>query len=88
MEKATAVRKLLERFTAFDSWLTGFFWGGDLQEQDLKQIFEPFGALDFVTMQKDATGRSLGQAYVQCAPCTSLRSPCPPLCHCAVFNEG
>ena len=56
-----------------------FLWGGEPQEQDLKQIFEPFGPVDFVTMQKDATGRSLGQAYVQCAICTPLLLPWPLL---------
>ena len=42
------------------------------QEADLKQIFEPFGAVELVTLQRDAAGRSQGIAYVQYALNPSL----------------
>ena len=64
----------MESLPACDSWLRSF-GGWAPQEQDLKQIFEPFGPVDFVTMQKDAAGRSLGQAYVQCARSAPALSP-------------
>ena len=38
------------------------------QESDLKQIFEPFGAVDYITLQHDGAGRSQGFGFVQCAP--------------------
>ena len=34
---------------------------------DLQPIFEPFGSIDFVTIQRDAMGNSTGQAIVQYA---------------------
>ena len=38
----------------------------NLTESDIKQVFEPFGELDFVDLHKDpATGRSKGYAFVQ-----------------------
>lgn len=38
----------------------------NLSESDIKQVFEPFGELDFVDLHKDpATGRSKGYAFVQ-----------------------
>ncbi|KAI9493809.1 hypothetical protein BDB00DRAFT_872052 [Zychaea mexicana] len=37
-----------------------------LTEEDLRQIFEPFGPLDFVNLHKDPeTGRSKGYAFIQ-----------------------
>ena len=39
-----------------------------VQESDLKQIFEPFGAVDYITLQHDGAGRSQGFGFVQCAP--------------------
>ncbi|KAI9323564.1 hypothetical protein BX666DRAFT_2022291 [Dichotomocladium elegans] len=37
-----------------------------LTEEDIKQIFEPFGPLDFVNLHKDPeTGRSKGYAFIQ-----------------------
>ena len=36
-----------------------------LQEPDLMKIFEPFGHIDVVNLQKDATGRSQGYGFVQ-----------------------
>jgi len=37
----------------------------NLTESDIKQVFEPFGALDFVDLHKDPmTGRSKGYAFV------------------------
>lgn len=38
----------------------------NLTEDDLKQIFEPFGPLEFVNLHKDPeTGRSRGFAFIQ-----------------------
>ncbi|KAF8316167.1 splicing factor CC1-like protein [Clavulina sp. PMI_390] len=38
----------------------------NLTEADIKQVFEPFGELEFVDLHKDAaTGRSKGYAFVQ-----------------------
>jgi hypothetical protein len=36
-----------------------------ITEPDLKPIFDPFGAVDSVLMQRDAAGHSLGLAIVQ-----------------------
>ncbi|GAB4822034.1 hypothetical protein N2152v2_009080 [Parachlorella kessleri] len=36
-----------------------------ITEADLQPIFEPFGALEFVTLQRDPLGRSTGVAFVQ-----------------------
>ncbi|KAK9908927.1 hypothetical protein WJX75_004772 [Coccomyxa subellipsoidea] len=37
----------------------------NIQEQDLRQVFDPFGAVDYVTLQKDPSGRSQGYGFVQ-----------------------
>ena len=38
----------------------------NLTESDIKQVFEPFGELEFVDLHKDSvTGRSKGYAFVQ-----------------------
>lgn len=38
----------------------------NLTESDIKQVFEPFGELDFVDLHKEpGTGRSKGYAFVQ-----------------------
>ncbi|KAK9823650.1 hypothetical protein WJX72_004426 [[Myrmecia] bisecta] len=37
----------------------------NITEVDLKQIFDPFGFVDLVTLNKDASGRSQGMGYVQ-----------------------
>ena len=43
-------------------------WGLHLQEQDVRQIFDPFGPIDYVTMQKElAGGRQSSVAFVQYA---------------------
>jgi hypothetical protein len=34
-------------------------------ENDLRPIFEPFGPLDFLTLQRDMAARATGNAYVQ-----------------------
>lgn len=34
-------------------------------EPDLQPIFEPFGPLDFVRLQRDATGQATGIGFVQ-----------------------
>lgn len=36
-----------------------------ITEEDLKQVFEPFGELEFVQLQKEDTGRSRGYGFVQ-----------------------
>ncbi|KAI1433452.1 hypothetical protein GGR50DRAFT_502314 [Xylaria sp. CBS 124048] len=36
-----------------------------ITEQDLQNVFEPFGELEFVQLQKDDTGRSRGYGFVQ-----------------------
>lgn len=36
-----------------------------ITESDIKPIFEPFGSIDFVTIQRDPMGNSLGQGVVQ-----------------------
>ncbi|KAJ5725271.1 uncharacterized protein N7483_006628 [Penicillium malachiteum] len=36
-----------------------------ITETDLQNVFEPFGELEFVQLQKDETGRSKGYAFVQ-----------------------
>ncbi|KAJ5581621.1 RNA recognition motif domain eukaryote [Penicillium sp. DV-2018c] len=38
-----------------------------ITESDLNNVFEPFGELEFVQLQKDETGRSKGYAFVQFA---------------------
>jgi RNA-binding protein 39 len=38
----------------------------NLTEDDLRQVFEPFGPLEFVNLHKDPeTGRSRGFAFIQ-----------------------
>lgn len=38
----------------------------NLTESDIKQVFEPFGELEFVDLHRDSmTGRSKGYAFVQ-----------------------
>lgn len=37
----------------------------NITESDLQNIFEPFGELDFVQLQKDEQGRSRGYGFVQ-----------------------
>lgn len=36
-----------------------------ITESDLQNVFEPFGELDFVQLQKDENGRSRGYGFVQ-----------------------
>ena len=36
-----------------------------VQEADLKQIFEPFGPVDYTSLNKDVQGRSQGSGFVQ-----------------------
>ena len=36
-----------------------------ITEQDLQNVFEPFGELEFVQLQKEDTGRSRGYGFVQ-----------------------
>lgn len=38
----------------------------DLTEDDLKQVLEPFGPIEFIKLHRDAeTGKSKGFAFVQ-----------------------
>ena len=36
-----------------------------ITEEDLRNVFEPFGALEFVQLQKEEQGRSRGYGFVQ-----------------------
>lgn len=36
-----------------------------ITEQDLQNVFEPFGELEFTQLQKDDNGRSRGYGFVQ-----------------------
>jgi len=45
-----------------------------ITETDLQHVFEPFGELEFVQLQKDENGRSRGYGFVQYV----LLSPLPP----------
>lgn len=38
---------------------------GVVQDVDLRQIFEPFGPVESIVLQKDPMGRSQGYGYVQ-----------------------
>jgi len=37
----------------------------DINEDDLKQIFAPFGEIEFIDLHKEPDGRSKGFAFVQ-----------------------
>lgn len=38
-----------------------------LQEDDVRDIFAPYGPLDLVQIQRDGAGKSQGHGYVTCA---------------------
>ena len=41
----------------------------NLTESDIRQVFEPFGELEFVDLHRDpVTGRSKGYAFIQWVP--------------------
>ncbi|KAK4108638.1 splicing factor, CC1-like protein [Canariomyces notabilis] len=44
-----------------------------ITEQDLQNVFEPFGELEFVQLQKDDNGRSRGYGFVQFRDATQAR---------------
>ncbi|KAI6352993.1 hypothetical protein MCOR25_009222 [Pyricularia grisea] len=44
-----------------------------ITEQDLQNVFEPFGELEFVQLQKDDSGRSRGYGFVQFRDATQAR---------------
>lgn len=44
-----------------------------ITESDLQNVFEPFGELEFVQLQKDESGRSRGYGFVQYVCSASLR---------------
>jgi RNA-binding protein 39 len=44
-----------------------------ITETDLQNVFEPFGELEFVQLQKDDTGRSRGYGFVQFRDATQAR---------------
>ena len=49
----------------------------NLTESDIRQVFEPFGELEFVDLHRDpVTGRSKGYAFVQWVVLTFLT-----ICH-------
>ena len=51
----------------------------NLTESDIRQVFEPFGELEFVDLHRDpVTGRSKGYAFVQWVSLGSL-TICSPL---------
>lgn len=39
-----------------------------ITESDLQHVFEPFGELEFVQLQKEESGRSRGYGFVQSVP--------------------
>lgn len=42
----------------------------NLTESDIRQVFEPFGELDFVDLHRDpATGKSKGYCFIQYVVC-------------------
>jgi RNA-binding protein 39 len=45
----------------------------NVTEQDLQAVFEPFGELEFVQLQKDDSGRSRGYGFVQFRDATQAR---------------
>ncbi|KAI5466962.1 hypothetical protein BGZ63DRAFT_12701 [Mariannaea sp. PMI_226] len=45
----------------------------NVTEQDLQAVFEPFGELEFVQLQKDDNGRSRGYGFVQFRDATQAR---------------
>lgn len=45
-----------------------------ITESDLQHVFEPFGELEFVQLQKEESGRSRGYGFVQLAPLAKLSS--------------
>lgn len=46
-----------------------------LTDDDLRQVFQPFGAIEYVDLHKDPmTGKSKGYAFVQCGPIPSSPS--------------
>lgn len=52
----------------------------NLTESDIRQVFEPFGELDFVDLHRDpTTGRSKGYAFIQ-----SVTRPCAISCELRV----
>ena len=60
-----------------------------ITEQDLQNVFEPFGELEFVQLQKDDNGRSRGYGFVQyvlfldllfCVDCLLMTNQVPRRC--------
>lgn len=47
----------------------------NVTEQDLQAVFEPFGELEFVQLQKDEQGRSRGYGFVQYVSQSYLACP-------------
>ena len=46
-----------------------------ITETDLQNVFEPFGELEFVQLQKDDNGRSRGYGFVQYVTLSCLLPP-------------
>lgn len=51
-----------------------------ITEQDLQNVFEPFGELEFVQLQKEEQGRSRGYGFVQSVDQVPPKVPAPPTC--------
>jgi RNA-binding protein 23/39 len=52
-----------------------------ITESDLQNVFEPFGELEFVQLQKEEQGRSRGYGFVQYV------IPIPPYLNQANFSQ-
>ena len=51
----------------------------NLTESDIRQVFEPFGELEFVDLHRDpVTGRSKGYAFVQWVSLVIISRSAPP----------
>ena len=56
-----------------------------ITESDLQNVFEPFGELDFVQLQKEEGGRSRGYGFVQYV--NLPKSPAPGAKRCCIGSE-
>ena len=50
------------------------------QEDDVRDIFAPYGPLDLVQIQRDGAGKSQGHGYVTCAPQSFMNLSIPTTC--------
>jgi RNA-binding protein 39 len=56
-----------------------------ITESDLQNVFEPFGELDFVQLQKEEGGRSRGYGFVQYVSLS--KSPAADANWCCIGSE-